>query len=90
LSAYRPASCSPPTAPRRTKHEAIARAQAEGGIVAGIRPDDACALIVALAGTWSPISATYTASPEENAAEHERRRAVLRDTVRRALVTPGR
>lgn len=71
------------------KHEAIARAQAEGRIVAGIRPNEVYALIIALAGTWSPISATYTASPEEDAAEHERRRAVLREAVRRALVPPG-
>lgn len=68
------------------KHEAIARAQAEGRIVAGIRPDEVYALIIALAGTWSPISATYTASVEDDAVEHDRRRAALHATVRRALV----
>lgn len=68
------------------KHEAIARAQAEGRIVAGIRPDEVHALVIALAGTWSPISATFTASPENDATEHDRRRAVLRETVHRALV----
>ena len=69
------------------KHEAIARAQAEGRIVGGIRPDEAYALVIALAGTWSPVSATYTASSEDGEAEHERRRAVLREVVARALVT---
>ncbi|WP_354698095.1 HTH-type transcriptional repressor [Paraconexibacter sp. AEG42_29] len=68
------------------KLAAIARAQAAGRIVGGIRPDEVYALIIALAGTWSPVSATFTASPQDSAADHERRRAVLRDVVGRALV----
>ena len=71
------------------KREAIARAQADGRIVAGIRPDDVHALVIALAGTWSPISATCTAAPADDPAEHERRRTALREAVRRALVSPG-
>ena len=67
------------------KHEAIARAQDEGRIVADIPPDEVYALIIAMAGTWSPISSTYTASPDDHAADHERRRQVLRRIVARAL-----
>lgn len=70
------------------KHLAIGRAQAEGRIVDGIRPDEVYALVIALAGTWSPISATVTASPGDASADHERRRDALREVVRRALV-PG-
>lgn len=68
------------------KFEAIAVAQAEGRIVPGIAPDDVYALIIGMAGTWSPISATFAASADDDPADHERRRAVLRDVVRRALV----
>ena len=72
------------------KHAAIAAAQADGRIVAGIRPDEVHALVIALAGTWSPISVTRTASSADPETDHERRRAVLREVVRRALVPPRR
>ncbi len=74
--------------PGRTepKLAAIAHAQAEGRIVAGIRPDEVYALIIALAGTWSPISATFAASRADDEADHERRRTALREVVARALV----
>lgn len=68
------------------KLDAIARAQREGRIVDGIRPDEVYALLIALAGTWSPVSATFTASTTDPEADHERRRATLREVVRRALV----
>lgn len=68
------------------KHDAIRAAQEAGRIVADLRPADVYALVIALAGTWSPVSATYTASPADAEADHERRRAALRSTVRRALV----
>ncbi|MEV4423380.1 TetR family transcriptional regulator [Patulibacter sp. NPDC049589] len=68
------------------KHEAIAAAQAAGRIVDDVRPDEVYALIIAMAGTWSPISATFTAAPDDPAADHERRRATLRAVVARALV----
>ncbi len=68
------------------KHEAIARAQAEGRIVPGIRPEEVYALIIALAGAWSPVSATFTATANDPATDHERRRAALRGTVGRALI----
>jgi AcrR family transcriptional regulator len=68
------------------KLEAIEAAQAAGRIVPGIRPDEVYALVIALAGTWSPVSATFTASDADDPADHERRRGVLRDVVARALV----
>ena len=68
------------------KHAAIARAQAAGRIVAGIRPDEVYALVIALAGTWSPISATFTASDAGGEQAHDRRRSTLRSVVSRALV----
>ena len=70
----------------RPKLDAIARAQAEGRVVGGVRPDEVYSLVIALAGAWSPVSATFTASAAEAPAEHERRRAVLRLVVGRALV----
>ena len=71
------------------KHAAITRAQADGRIVADVPPEEVYALVIALAGTWSPISATYAASPADDEAEHERRRAALRAVVTRALVPTG-
>lgn len=68
------------------KYDAIARAQHEGRIIPDIRPDEVYALVIALAGTWSPVSGTYTASALHDTADHERRRAALRLAVRRALV----
>lgn len=68
------------------KYEAIAVAQAAGRIVPDLRPDEVYALIIALAGTWSPISATYTAAASDDESDHERRRQVLRSVVARALV----
>ena len=67
------------------KFDAIARAQAAGQVAPGLRPDDVYALVIALAGAWSPASATFTASEADSDADHERRRAALRDVVQRAL-----
>lgn len=72
------------------KHDAIAAAQAAGQITGGIRPDEVYALVISLAGTWSPISATFTASAEDPEPDHERRRAALREVVDRALVVHHR
>lgn len=71
------------------KHAVIARAQADGRIVGGIRPDEVYALLIAVAGTWSPISATFAASAADGEPDHDRRRRVLRDVVERALVPPA-
>ena len=73
----------------RPKHDAIVRAQEQGRIVREISPEDVYALVIALAGTWSPVSGTYTASAPQAGADHDRRRAALRLAVERALVPPS-
>ena len=72
-----------------TKHQAIAQAQTDGWIVGDTRPDEVYALVIGLAGTWSPISATYAASRNDGDADHDRRRALLRQVVHRAFVVPA-
>ena len=70
----------------RPKYDAVARAQAEGRVVADVPPDEVYRLVIALAGAWSPVSGTYAASVADTDSDHERRRAALRLAVRRALV----
>ena len=70
------------------KFAAIADAQAAGLIIRDIDPADVYALVISLAGTWAPISATYAASAEDDDAGHQRRRATLHAAVSRALVPP--
>ena len=71
------------------KLAAVEQAQVDGRVVDDLAPDDVYALVIALAGTWSPASATSTASPADSDAEHARRRSALRAAVRRALVPPA-
>ena len=72
------------------KLHAIAQAQADGQIIDGIPPADVYALIIALAGTWSPVSGTYTASLTDPQPHHEQRREILRGLVARALIPADR
>lgn len=66
------------------KIEAIARAQAAGRVRAA-DPADLMAVVVAMACAWSPVSGLHVATADEPAAEHARRRALLRDCVARAV-----
>ena len=50
------------------------------------RPDEVYALTIAIAGTWSPVSGTFTASQEDSEPDHDRRRAALREVIERALM----
>ena len=68
------------------KLAAIARAQAAGKVRPG-DPFDLLALVIAMAFAWSPASAVYAATAGESAADHDRRRALLREAVA-AAVTP--
>ena len=68
----------------KPKLAAVAKAQAAGHIGPG-DPADVLALVVAMASAWSPTSDAYAASAGEPAADHERRRALLHDFVRRAV-----
>jgi len=72
------------------KREAVVAAQAAGRLRPG-DPFDLVALVIALACAWSPVSGVYTATSDEPAADHDRRRALLRDFVERAVAPlPGR
>ncbi|MFT7837853.1 TetR family transcriptional regulator [Saccharothrix sp. BKS2] len=66
------------------KLRAIAEAQAAGLVRAG-DPFDLMAVVIAMSMAWSPVSNVYAATAEEPAATHDRRRALLRDSVRRAV-----
>jgi AcrR family transcriptional regulator len=67
--------------PKRT---AVAKAQADGRLRAG-DPFDLLTLVIGMACAWSPASGIYTATADEPEADHQRRRALLRDCVQRAL-----
>jgi hypothetical protein len=45
-------------------------------------------MVIGMACAWSPVSSVYTATADEPAAAHQRRRALLRDAVGRAIA-PG-
>lgn len=80
----RPAGRQSDNADDEPKLAAIARAQAAGLLRPG-NPFDLFALVIAMSFAWSPASGFYTATAEEPASEHERRRALLRDSVERAV-----
>ncbi|WP_329138648.1 TetR family transcriptional regulator [Streptomyces sp. NBC_01476] len=71
-----------------SRHEpkltAIAQAQEAGRLRPG-DPFDLLTLVIAMASAWSPASSVYTATADEPPAEHDRRRALLRDCVARAV-----
>jgi AcrR family transcriptional regulator len=66
------------------KLAAIAEAQDAGRIRPG-DPFDLMAMVIAMSMAWSPVSNVYAASDQEPDAVHDRRRALLRDCVRRAV-----
>ncbi|MBF8184599.1 TetR family transcriptional regulator [Nonomuraea sp. K274] len=68
------------------KLRAIAEAQA-AGIVRPGDPFDVMALVIAMSMAWSPVSNVYAATADEPAELHERRRTLLRESVRRAVMT---
>jgi AcrR family transcriptional regulator len=75
-------------ADRRNDHklQAIAEAQAAGLVIPG-DPFDVMALVIAMSMTWSPVSNVYAATADEPSEVHERRRTLLRESVRRAVMT---
>ncbi|PJE99420.1 TetR family transcriptional regulator [Streptomyces carminius] len=70
------------------KLTAIAEAQAAGRVRAG-DPFDIMAVVIAMSMAWSPVSNVYAASDQEPEDVHDRRRALLRDCVRRATAPDG-
>ncbi|GIM93329.1 TetR family transcriptional regulator [Paractinoplanes toevensis] len=81
----RPAGRLADDSPRdEPKLSAIARAQAAGQVREG-DPFDLFALVLSMAFAWSSASGFYAASPGEPAADHDRRRTLLRESVQRAI-----
>jgi AcrR family transcriptional regulator len=66
------------------KLAAIAAAQQAGVLRAG-DPFDLLTLVISMATAWSPASGVYAASAEEPDVDHDRRRALLRESVARVL-----
>lgn len=66
------------------KRAAVAEAQKAGRLRPG-DPSDLLTLVAGMASAWSPSSVVYTATGDEPAADHDRRRALLHDCVRRAV-----
>ncbi|MBE1530728.1 TetR family transcriptional regulator [Actinomadura algeriensis] len=66
------------------KLRAIADAQAAGHVRPG-DPFDVMALVIAMSMAWSPVSNVYAATAREPREVHERRRTLLRESVRRAV-----
>ena len=66
------------------KLKAVAEAQAAGHLRPG-DPADLLVLVLGLASAWSPASSVYAARSDEPGAVHDRRRALLRDSVERAI-----
>jgi AcrR family transcriptional regulator len=66
------------------KLAAIARAQADGRVRPG-DPFDLFGLVLAMACAWSPSSTFYAATTADPPADHDRRRALLRESVERAV-----
>jgi AcrR family transcriptional regulator len=71
----------------KDKLAAIETAQRDGHIVADLTPLDVHSLLIALSTTWAATSLTHAAGPDDSAETHDRRRAALAATVRRALTT---
>lgn len=70
------------------KLRAIADAQ-EAGVVRAGDPFDVLAMVIAMSMAWSPVSNVYAATADEPPDVHEQRRALLRESVTRAVGTGG-
>lgn len=66
------------------KLRAISEAQAAGLVRKG-DPFDLMAMVIAMSMAWSPVSNVYAATAEEPDELHDRRRALLRESVHRAM-----
>ena len=69
----------------RTVYQHLAEAQGEGVLVEDIDPSDLFSLVVAMAGAWAQASSTFAATSDDAPTDHDRRRAALANTVRRAF-----
>jgi AcrR family transcriptional regulator len=67
------------------KLDAVRAAQAAGVIDPEIAPRDVYSLVISMSMTWSPAATVIAAAVDDDAAEHDRRREVLRTVVGRAF-----
>ncbi|MFE0690415.1 TetR family transcriptional regulator [Streptomyces xiamenensis] len=72
-------------AQHESKLAAVEAAQAAGRVRAG-DPADLLILLIGMASAWSPASSVYTATADESSSDHDRRRALLRDSVARTVM----
>lgn len=72
------------------KRLALEQAQRDGLIVAEMSADLVYAMVIGLAGSWSPLSGTLTAAADDDQDAHDRRRAALHAAVGRAFGTSAR
>ena len=66
------------------KLKSVTEAQQAGRVRPG-DPSDLLTMVAGMASAWSPASAAYAATAEDPAADHARRRALLRDCVQCAV-----
>jgi AcrR family transcriptional regulator len=66
------------------KVAAITAAQEAGRVRSGA-PLDLMVMVIAMACAWSAASGVYAATADEPAADHDRRRTLLRECVERAV-----
>lgn len=72
------------------KRLALEQAQRDGLVVDEMSADLVYAMVIGLAGSWSPLSGTLTAAADDDQDAHDRRRAALHAAVGRAFVTAAR
>ncbi|WP_433731593.1 TetR family transcriptional regulator [Actinoplanes sp. CA-051413] len=75
-----------PQADETAKLDVITAGQRAGRIRTDMTAADIHSMVIALAMTWSPSSLTYTATPADPAADHDRRRAGLAAAVHDAFM----
>lgn len=67
------------------KFAELERAQRAGVVVGDVAAADLWAMLISLAGSWAQASIVHAASRRERRADHDRRRAALAVTTRRAF-----
>lgn len=72
------------------KRLALEQAQRDGLVVDEMSADLVYAMVIGLAGSWSPLSGTLTAAADDDQDAHDRRRAALHAAVGRAFGTSAR
>ncbi len=69
----------------RAELDAIRDAQKRGTLVDDVAAEDLWSMLVSLAATWAQSAIVHTAHAGESASDHDRRRAALAATARRAF-----